>query len=123
MAVTNQHFLESARVFLSGISEIDYRNAASRSYYAAYHLCLNLGKRFPDYLDVKGGVHERLILKLECARDKKIKAVGYILRGCKGSRNKADYSLEDKFSKQEAEFAIKQVEKLIQKCSEIEHNL
>lgn len=122
MAVNHQHFLESARVLLSGLSEMDYRNAASRSYYAAYHLCLNLGRRFPDYLDEKSGVHERLILKLENARDKKIKAVGYILRGCKGSRSKADYFLEDKFSKQEAELAIKQVEKLIQKYSEIEKN-
>ena len=123
MPVNHQHFLESGRVFLSGLSEMDYRNAASRSYYAAYHLCLNLGRRFPDYLDVKGGVHERLIVKLEKASDRRIKTIGYILKQCRVYRNKADYLLEDKFSKQDAELVIKQVEKLIQQYSDIENQL
>lgn len=120
MSVTYQHFLDSAKVFLSGLSEIDYRNAASRGYYAAYHICLKLGKRYPDFIDDKSGVHEKLITKLEGARDHNIKAIGYILRVCKNSRKKADYLLEDKFSKQEAELTIIQAVKIIQHCSGIE---
>ncbi len=119
MSVTHQHFLDSARVFLSGTSEMDCRNAASRSYYAAYHICLNLGRQFPDFADEKYGVHEKLIKKLENARDRNIKSIGYVLRTCKVSRNKADYSLEEKFSKQEAEMAIKQAERIVQRYSEI----
>jgi len=119
MSVTYQHFLDSARVFLSGSSEMDYRNAASRGYYAAYHICLNLGKQLPDFTDEKLGVHEKLITKLERARDRNIKAVGYILRTCKSSRKKADYLLEDKFSKQEAGLTINHAEKIIQRYSEI----
>lgn len=122
MSVTYQQFLDSAKESLNGESEIDYRNAASRSYYAAYHICLDLGRRFPDFTDVKGGVHERLINKLVNAKDPNIKSVGYILQTCRSFRKKADYLLQDKFSKYEAETTIKQTEKIAnnrQKISQV----
>lgn len=120
MSVTYQQFLDSAKLFLSGLSEMDYRNAASRGYYAAYHICLKLGKKYPDFIDDRAGLHEKLIRKLESAKDRNIMSIGYILRMCRSSRKKADYLLDDIFSKKEAELTINQAEKIIHRYPQIE---
>lgn len=115
--VTYQHFIESAKALsASGSSEMDYRNAASRSYYAAYHICRELAKNLPNFIDIKirGGVHQNLLNILQGSRDINIRRIGILLQFCKASRTKADYHINDNFDNKEADSLIKNTEKIIE---------
>ena len=45
MAVNPKQLLDAAHELAEGSREVDFRNAASRAYYAAYHRCRPIAKR------------------------------------------------------------------------------
>ena len=102
MAISCNDFLCSARSFLSSKLEIDSRNAASRGYYAAYHICLGL-KAYIFFTAVKEG-HMQISSSLQKSGKQKIKAIGYLLQQCKAVRLEADYELASDFKKSDAEW-------------------
>jgi uncharacterized protein (UPF0332 family) len=99
--VTPEDILESARRLFRGTSEVDYRNAASRAFYAVLHKCqdtVDLASPFA------GGTHEKFIKDLEGNRP--TLNLAYILRQCKNIRVEADYHVKESFSKKRAELVF-----------------
>ncbi|TVO79049.1 HEPN domain-containing protein [Sedimenticola selenatireducens] len=124
MSTTSTDFLSFAQDQLTNDLEISQRNAASRAYYAAFHAAKAVSNNLPQYQDVNGGCHTHLIDTLENHmvksisrdRDMAIKSLGYILRQCRTLRTKADYHISLEFTKKEAELAIAQAKKIIEKA-------
>ncbi len=59
-----KEFLTSAQKLIEANSEVDYRNAASRAYYCAFHLCRILLEKLPQSQDNIGTSHQKIIEKL-----------------------------------------------------------
>lgn len=103
MAVTPETLLEAAEEISAGDREVDWRNAASRGYYAAYHRCVLLVYRDPS---AQPG-HRQLIDQLTDPKAAvKWRQAGHVLRNCKILREKADYATTGNFEQGEAETAI-----------------
>lgn len=83
MGIEYSEFLDSAKKILkqsNDCAEIDLRNAISRAYYSAYHICAS--KFLPA--DVKGkGSHERLILGMMSSDDAEVKELAEQLKNLK----------------------------------------
>ncbi|HAT1685466.1 TPA: HEPN domain-containing protein [Klebsiella oxytoca] len=120
MPVSSNDFLQFASECLSREEEIWYRNATARAYYAAYHYTR---KRFPQAPQKS---HESLIQYLtgkdatrtEVLPQNLLKSLGFILHDMKKYRVTADYELDKTISLKDAENAIQQCNKLIQKITE-----
>jgi len=89
----------------------------SRAYYAAYHEA-NRVSRYSNGSSSKSGVHEKLCEKLKThkgvnVRDITLNEIGVILTMCKKERVNADYYIKIKYSHQNAQSIIKQVEHII----------
>lgn len=103
MAVTPEALLEAAAEISAGVREVDWRNAASRGYYAAYHRCILLAY---DGASAQPG-HRQLIDQLT---DRKAsmqwKQIGYLLQQCKELRVRADYRTTINFERADAKIAL-----------------
>jgi uncharacterized protein (UPF0332 family) len=108
-------FLESAKELLNKQStkEVDYRNAASRAYYCAFHICKKLLEDFPPKQSQVGAEHERIINGLLNHQNKRFKTLGNMLRDAKDQRVKADYKLWDNFTIQDAKIVVKFTNKIL----------
>ena len=111
MAVTAQHFLDSATEIIGRYScEMDARNAASRAYYCAYHLAREAEQYLP-VIDGAHGKHETLILRFERvtppnAASRDCRLVAQLLRQIRKIRVEADYELARTFRRSDAEVAL-----------------
>ncbi|EUC94734.1 hypothetical protein [Providencia alcalifaciens] len=128
MSVSSNDFLNIAESCIANENgEIGYRNAISRGYYAAYHSavsCLNDGK-LPRYngkesKNVKGGTHAKLSYYFEndAANDlpyekEKLELIGVQLRMLHKLRVNADYRIEKKIDKVDAQDAIIKAKKIM----------
>ena len=117
-------FLEFAQNQLKTANkEFDYRNAAGRAYYFAFHCCLEHKVSVPYNND--RGSHDNLydsIAKLPDVEDpatKLLKAMAYSARMMKDVRNHADYKLKAPFTKQDAVQQVKDAEKIKSKYREL----
>lgn len=106
MPVAPTDFLDAAKRLhaLSSACECDHRSATSRAYYAAYHHCLQWLQTLPPAartLGTTGGVHQRLIDRLEKPHNDLIAANKYAkskraakkLLAMRIRRRDADYEL------------------------------
>jgi uncharacterized protein (UPF0332 family) len=124
MAVTPDAYLRAAIAILgaNGASEIDFRSAASRAYYAAYHCAVDLAKDLPVKSVIKGGYHELVIKTLASAGSdpfgRKCARVAYLLSSMRGTREVADYHLDADFPKTDAEYVVAMVPVLTQAAAE-----
>ncbi|MBN2899674.1 MAG: hypothetical protein JXO44_12970, partial [Clostridia bacterium] len=106
MTVTPRDYLDSALEMSAGQNEITLRNAVSRFYYGAYHVCLefadhqNLGH--PD-CNNKPSSHENLICRMRKSRITGIESIVRLFDICKKRRVKADYKLKQTISKEDEE--------------------
>jgi uncharacterized protein (UPF0332 family) len=119
MGISCGEFLSSALTLLGGTNEVDYRNAASRGYYAAYHACIPVAKYLPDYADVSGGSHKRLIERLCASNNMKHKTLGYSLQQIKALRGLADYEINDDFPEKYAKTVITTADRIIKDAAQI----
>ncbi len=130
MGMDSSEFLISAENIMAEPAikkEIDARNAASRAYYTAYHVCNEFGNNLLSYRDVPGGVHARLIDTLESYRDKSVpperqravKALGYQLRQIRSLRISADYLLSDDFPDEHGLTTIKLTKRIQDKVESL----
>lgn len=97
MGITASDFLASAKNMFTAGSETDFRNAVSRSYYAAYHVAAEVAvKHCPDEdAHLHMGSHERLINQyMKCSKLSRGKNLAYILQSLKLERHRADYNLD-----------------------------
>lgn len=107
-----QDFLDAALAMMAGQREIDYRNAASRAYYCAYHVCRALLERMPNPNKSTAATHERVVMDLQTHPDRRLKKLGNKLNQAKALRRQADYALDADFSHTNAKQAIGHAQKI-----------
>ncbi len=123
MPITQKDLINSAKLMINAgnlsLSEVDYRNAISRAYYAAYHEADRVANKYSKgNSGNKHGMHEKLINKLIShpniqQRDAVINQIGSLLRMCKKQRVRADYRLRATLSKTDAEATLLNCEQII----------
>lgn len=118
MTVSYDDFLDIAESAILIDGEPNARNAASRSYYAAYHSSIPIGEGLPKYRDVSGGVHAQHIAKFIESGENNLKSIGYIMNTCKAVRHKADYDLGMDLTTEEAIQQIANTKRIIKKVNE-----
>ena len=97
MSVSHRDFYNSAEVLLNNpnSTEMDFRNAISRSYYAVFQLSREIAAKLPlpihpaDYQ--KLDIHEKVIIRFEKHPDKRIQSVSYLIKQLKALGMTADY--------------------------------
>lgn len=106
-------FFTLAQELAQGNREIDYRSAASRAYYGAFHACRTLLENLPDLQGYVGTSHQKVIDELLSHSNKRLKSLGNQLKTTRDSRQKADYQLNVIFSRHEANRVLYQVKKIL----------
>lgn len=99
MTVGATDFEQLARQLLEGTREIEWRNSASRIYYAAYHVCQQHAHHCPVNSHLRMGSHEALIHRYELERSAPSRSIAYILAAMRRVRCNADYEIEARFAK------------------------
>lgn len=125
MPITIQDFMQAAQSIINnGSNEIDFRNSASRAYYAGYHAAKKLSLRIKTgktlFIRNAGtGLHQQLINELKSNPNTNIKKIGRMLQMCKAERTDADYQLSLNFNKSRAQNVIGMVSQLLTDISNI----
>ena len=109
-----KEFYNSAYEISSGNREIDYRNAISRTYYAAYHSCEQWRRDNQLEIAVAGTTHDKLIKIFINNSNQEVKRIGNSLIQLKARRHLADYNLKTTFSKLEVTSMLKQTNKILE---------
>ena len=130
MAVTPRDLLQMARQLMNEDKEINYRTAANRAYYSAFHACTLVANSLAQSSNRRGGPHEKLIAKLKNhpvrrpsrARDNGIRAMGNLLDNGKALRVDADYRIGGEFNRNKAEELILTAARIAGTITEIERN-
>lgn len=101
MSISTSDLLHFATTLSNGTSECEWRSAASRAYYSAYHKVLGVADSCLPPSPYAIGEHERLTDRLK-QQGVKGKSLAYVLIDLKRVRTKADYKLGESFRQQEA---------------------
>ena len=109
-----KEFYNSACEISSGNREIDYRNAISRTYYAAYHSCEQWRRDNQLEIAAAGTTHDKLIITFIDNSNKEVKGIGNRLNQLKAKRHLADYNLKATFSKSEVMSMLNQTNKILE---------
>jgi len=121
MSINPTHFIDFAEssVKKDAPSEFDYRNAASRAYYAAFHCCLSLKHMCPNLSESElHGSHDKLYAKFEQLgvaepNSRELKQMAYMAKMMKSVRHTADYKVGEKFPPEDAIQQIKDAQKVL----------
>ena len=100
MAVTPEELLDAATKLERGNSEADWRNAASRAYYAAYHRCRGVAQDVRLSVPDGGSHHVALADALMHGANAPIRRIGHMLDLCRSRRALADYQIDGPFPRQ-----------------------
>ena len=122
MAVTPDQLLAAAeRLLGQGVDEADWRSAASRAYYGAYHRCRLVADSAGLDAMQAAGVHAALVAAfLEPLNPRPIRALGYMLDQSRLSRVDADYKIDVPFSRADAESTVADCKRLLAKAEVID---
>ena len=121
MSITPDQFLDFAEQTIKSESadEFDYRNAASRAYYSAFHCCLSQRLRCPDLSCAEiSGSHDRLYKRFESLsisdpENVTVKKMAYVAKQMKSVRHRADYMLDQEFPVEEAQQQVSDAKAVI----------
>ena len=117
MPVTPDDLFQAAVDMLKGgATETNWRNSASRAYYAAYHQARNTADRLGWSINATGTEHQKL--------QKEFKSRGQVSIGNRlttqhNRRVEADYRIRSRFSRQEASKQLKEVARLIEELKKL----
>jgi uncharacterized protein (UPF0332 family) len=115
MSIDASDLMALAQKLSTGAGECEWRAAASRAYYAAYHTALVVADKFLPIRVSDEGVHVRLEKRL-IGSGIAGRSLAYQLRELKKTRTHADYRLETKFSQVDASDSIAQCQAFIPKA-------
>jgi uncharacterized protein (UPF0332 family) len=87
-------FLRLAAILAQGKTEVEWRSAIGRAYYAAFHIARQLLLQLGFAVPRADRAHAYLWLRLSHAGDTGIEQAGSDLNGLRGDRNWADYDLK-----------------------------
>ncbi|MBI3992277.1 MAG: hypothetical protein HY342_03310 [Candidatus Lambdaproteobacteria bacterium] len=130
MPITPNDLIQLAERWLEeDSSEATIRAAASRGYYAAFHVCRELHHSIcPISVDEKIRPHKVIIddfsnfANNDADYSRKINALGAMLKHARSIRSQADYELEDTFEKITADQLLQTAKRIISKISALPHN-
>lgn len=131
MAVSPEDLLVIAQELMGRDREINYRSAANRAYYSAFHTCLELAASLPRTHSHGRGAHEKLISRLKNHRvrrvsrgnDIRIRTLGNLPAKAKPLRVHADYRIGEEFGRAKAEELILRAEKIRDVANELTETL
>jgi len=107
VAVAPEEILAAAEELAEGSREVDWRNAASRGYYAAYHRCMLLARE--ERLTIQSAASEHIALVEGLTRRGNavpLRRLGAMLDQCRLRRRKADYQIEGEFERYIADTVV-----------------
>ena len=120
MPVTPKEILSVAEDLGSGSTEVAWRSAASRAYYALFHRCVPIGASLGVNPD-DPNVHGRLIAALtDSLVLNRVRSLGFMLRQCRSSRVMADYKIHDEYAKDDWDSALETCRRAIAKAESID---
>src|SRR5437868_5477988 len=90
----SRDFLTLAQRLVSESAEVSWRSAASRAYYAAFHVARELLEDMGFVVARADRAHAYLWRRLSNCGDPKVQAAGQQLNDLRGDRNEADYNLK-----------------------------
>lgn len=93
MSVLHTNFLDAAASFAKGDHEIDWRNAVSRCYYAAYHLAEREAHFCPPTDNPNTGAHAQLARRFALSKSHDGPVIAQALLLMKREREKSDYNI------------------------------
>ncbi len=96
MPVAPELILESAATMSEGGAEVDWRNASSRAYYAAYHRCRERATSIDPNADLSTAESHRVVPDILLERDD-LRGLAYQLATLRKVRNVADYEIDGEF--------------------------
>ncbi len=107
-------FLPLATRLAAGAGEGDWRSAASRAYYAAFHVARDLLSHLGFVVPRADRSHQYLAYRLSNSGDPMVSASGRNLETLRRLRNRSDYDAVPPFPRTEAAASIRLVEDIIQ---------
>src|SRR4051794_821648 len=99
-------FLDQADELANGMREVDWRTAASRAYYAAFHTARLLLEAAGFVVPRSDQAHQYLYLRLYNSGHPDVEQAGNDLDDLRVIRNKADYDLHVPFLNGPARLAV-----------------
>lgn len=123
MAVSPAEILESAETSGNGSSEVDWRNATSRAYYAAFHRVKPIAERVLNFSSDRGSVHHELVQALQHERNSSLRQLAYMPDECRKYRARADYDIDDDFPFTVCKTVLELSKRVITKSDAIEGGL
>ena len=101
--VTPDDLLDAAAALAAGDREVDWRNATSRAYYAAFHRCRLVAAAEGIAEAATQSAHAGLVDGLTHHRNPPIlRSLGFMLHQCRRKRVVADYEMEVDFERESA---------------------
>lgn len=121
MAVTPESILESATAMSQGGAEVDWRNATSRAYYAAYHRCRALAILIDPHADLSTAESHRFVgdILQQRGSPNAARGIAYQLAGLRKVRNLADYEIDDEFDQESGRNSVEECRKILERANAI----
>ena len=85
---------------------MDWRNAGSRAYFAAFHHCRAIAVELEPHVDVSRSDAHQVVPDVLNAEGGTPRRLAYMLIQCRRIRNNADYDVEDAFRRDRALTAV-----------------
>src|SRR5690242_19929577 len=104
--MTGHDFLSLAQTLAAGRAEVEWRSAASRAYYAAFHVVRDLFRGLGFAVPRADAAHKYLALRLQNCGHAHLEQAGRDLDNLRILRNTADYDLSPAFSQRQGRAAI-----------------
>lgn len=121
MAVTPEAIPASATAMSQGGAELDWRNATSRAYYAAYHRCRTLATSIDLHTDLSTAESHRYVTDILQQRSSPSVARGlaYQLAALRKVRNLADYEIDEEFDQDSGRNSVEECRQIIERANAI----
>lgn len=126
MSCQAEDLLKFAEALVDSDKEPELRASISRAYYAAFHVAKEYDAHLPliSKEHKSGGTHKQLIDRFVHENaDKRLKAIGYILKDMCNRREFADYHLLDNVISGNAKYQVGAAKRAIQKLIEYSDSL
>ena len=119
MPVTPDSILEFAAAMSEGDAEVDWRNATSRAYYAAYHRCRALATTMDPHADLSTGESHRVVHEILLEGAGGFRSLAYQLGALRRIRNVADYEIEGDFDQSSCRNSVATCRKVLERAEAI----
>lgn len=112
--MTGHDFLLLAQTLAAGGTEAEWRSAASRAYYAAFHIARDLFRGLGFAVPPTDAAHKYLAFRLQNCGRAELEQAGRDLEKLRDYRNRADYDLYPAFDRRRADVSTDLAHRIIQ---------